>query len=344
MNIQLARPAAFPLFLLLALIIAGLDFIMLHNIEQERDMLALGIACDLVLTIPLLYYFLVVRKREKRSWLAVLPVVALGAFAGSELLPAEQSRFLNVLMYLAPAVELALVAYTLFKLRTLVRTYRELRAHELHFQDALRKSLIAVLGETTFVKIMSTEIAMWYYAVGVLFKKPRPLAREGVQAFTYHQSSGFAVLVCVFGGLIVLETCLMHYVISMWSTLWAWVSTASDLYLILFGLAYFNSVRHSPILVSEEGLNLHIGFTNSVHVELSNVAAVRSVPMSYDEKRDKKAFYAVLFGCQAQYEVELKEPVTAHGPFGKKRVVERLFLCVDEPQRFLSAVQTRTEE
>ncbi|MFD2171522.1 hypothetical protein [Tumebacillus lipolyticus] len=326
-------------FFLLAILIAGADYAALQVVAKfpgEESAVALGVALDLTFTIPLLYYFLIVRK-HKKSWLTVLPIFFLGTLVGKYILPASQREFFDLLIYLAPAIEAGLLIFLLLKIRKLIDRFRVYRQTEFHGLDALRKALGDVFGKSRLVEMLAMELGMIYYAFH--FGKPQQVQRDRVEAFTYHKDTSIKALVIVFVGITLLETVLFHLVIELWSVVAAWVATASSLYAILFLIGYYKSVKHSPILVSEEVLYLRIGFTSHAVIDKQNIASVQRIPFSYEEKRDKQAFYAVLFFEEPQLEIKLHQPAIVHGPFGMRTVVSRVLLKVDDSARFLRALE-----
>ncbi|TCP55379.1 hypothetical protein EV586_10331 [Tumebacillus sp. BK434] len=336
MKVSLPRLRPLQWFLLLAILVAGVDYAALQvaaHYPSEQEAVALGVAFDLILTIPLLYYFLVIRK-SKQSWLAVLPVFFFGTLAGKYMLPASQSEWFDRLIYVAPVLEAGLVLFVLFKLRTLVKQYRALRATAFHWIDAFRSALASSIGESRLVDLLAMDVGMLSYALN--FSKPKP---QRFPAFTYHQDSSLKALVIVFSLLLLLESTLTHMLIAVWSDIVAWIATASSLYTILILIAYYNSVKHSPILVSRDQVYVRIGFASHVLIDKANIAGVQRLGVSYEEKRDKHAFYAVLLMEEPQLEIKLHQPVILHGPLGRQTPVGRVLLKVDDPHRFISALE-----
>ncbi|ASS76158.1 hypothetical protein CIG75_15240 [Tumebacillus algifaecis] len=323
-------------FLLLAILVVGADYAALQVAVQYPDdesAVVLGVALDLVLTIPLLYYFLVVRK-QKKSWFAVLPVLFLGTLVGKYLLPASQQAFFDVLLYLVPAIEALLLIFLLVKLRSLVKSMQAFQQTEFHWLDALRKALGATIGESRLLDFLVMDLGMIFYAFH--FGKQKPAK---YRSFTYHRDSSIKALVIVFVLLALLEAVLMHLVIEIWSVTAAWIATASSLYAIVGLVGYYNSFKHCPILVSDDAVYLRIGFSSHTLIAKHNIASVQPIPISFEEKRDKHAFYAVLFFEEPQLEIKLHEPVILHGPFGKKSRVTRVLLKVDEPLSFVQELE-----
>lgn len=326
-------------FLLFAILVAGADYAALQvsaQFPQEESAVALGVALDLTLTIPLLYYFLVIRKSNK-SWLAVLPVFFLGTLAGKYLLP-EQSIF-ELLVYIAPVLEAGLLLFVLFKLRTLAKHYRAYRQTEFHWMDALRNALAAAIGESRLVDLLAMDVGMIGYAFA--FRKPKP---QRFTAFTYHKDSSLKALVIVFSLLLLLESSLTHMLLALWSETAAWIATVSSLYTIVILIGYYNSVKHSPILVTDDLLYLRIGFSSHARIEKRNIASIKRLPLSYEEKHDKHAFYAFVLMEQPQLELTLHEPVVLHGPLGRKTKVGRVLVKVDDLVNFCKALEEGKSE
>lgn len=341
---QLVRPAYWKTFLLIALVVLSADVTALLNSRpQDENLVGWAVAFDFALTLPLVYYFCIVRKRKPRPLLAVLPVFALGVFVGSHVLPESQQQVLDVLVYLAPAIELGLLLFALFKLRKVIRAYREAKRTELHWLDAIRQSFVPAFGDTRLNDIWAMEFGVWYYSLIAWWKKqPARALPASVTPFSMHRTSDAKTLSIVFAILILFEASLSHLIIAIWSDLWAWIATASSLYLSVALLGYWNSVKDSPILLTPERLYVRMGFLSRLSVERGHIASIRRVKSGFsEEKRDKNAFYALLFFDEAQFEIELKQPAAVTELFGRKRFVSKLYLRVDEPQAFEAALENR---
>ncbi|HEU4886697.1 MAG TPA: hypothetical protein VFV49_02340, partial [Thermoanaerobaculia bacterium] len=90
------RPAL--LFGMSAAIIVGACIIVLrsHAFTAQPDLAAWGVTFDLTISIPLLYWFFVVRSGKARP-LTIVPVFLIGTMIATRLIPGSQQQFLRQL-------------------------------------------------------------------------------------------------------------------------------------------------------------------------------------------------------------------------------------------------------
>src|SRR5580765_4750398 len=83
---------------------------------RAPDLVAWGTTFDLCLTIPILYYFWVVRRRRAHP-ASVIPVFALGALAARFVVPRPYQDFLRALAPLGSALELVVLVLIVSRVR-----------------------------------------------------------------------------------------------------------------------------------------------------------------------------------------------------------------------------------
>ena len=113
----LRRPAT--LFGLSALTIATACIVIARSraFAANPDVAAWGITFDLAVSIPLLYWFFVIRSGHARP-LTVAPVFLIGLTLAAFVVPQSQQQFLGQLrLFVAPAAELLLVAALIGRIR-----------------------------------------------------------------------------------------------------------------------------------------------------------------------------------------------------------------------------------
>ena len=93
----LARKQTTWLFVALAATVYGAVFFVTraHTAALHAGAIGLGAACDLTITVPVLYYLLLVRPGHS-SWMALVAVTLAGARAAGFLLSAAEQGYLPV--------------------------------------------------------------------------------------------------------------------------------------------------------------------------------------------------------------------------------------------------------
>ena len=178
----------------------------------RRDVGAWGVTFDLTITIPLLYWFFVVRPGHARPLtLATLFVVC--TMVAALMIPRSQQFFLHDLKYLVALLEVVLVA-------TLVRRIRR--------------------GEGVVAGAVASEITILYYA---FFGWGKRAEEVNGHAVTFHERSGWGSIVACAIVLIAAEGIAAHLFLSTWSTKAAWAWTALDLWGMAWLIGDYHALR-----------------------------------------------------------------------------------------------------
>ena len=302
-----------------ALVIAG----QLRGLERPGAV-AIGLTLDIVVVVPLAFYFLVVRRR---GWpiVTLAPVVVLSAVAAARILPPDHQQSLRVLETLAVPLELGLVSWIAWRAaRAFRKARRDATADPL---AQLRLAALGLLRNDRAAAIFASEIAVFYYALGSW--RARPHAPAGMSPFTQHRRSGQAGIVLAFLLVISAEGFAVHMLVLGWSAVAAWIFTTLTAYSALWLFADYRATVLRPILVSDESVHVRAGLRWTLRVPREQVAAVeRKKP-----ELGKECLNLTLLGSPSHW-IILSEPALAHGPYGLRRRVRALGIEPDAPEEF----------
>ena len=290
---------------------------------QRPDLIALGVMSDLIVMVPLAYWFLAVRRG---GWprLSVVPVVLLGILGSALLLPQDRGLLREVVSILAIPYEIGLVAWIA------VRTRRALRRSP-GSEDTLerfRQVAREVLPARRAADAIAFEMAVLYYALLSWRRRPE----EG--AFTYHRKSGYGAVVFAVLIMVLAEAIPVHILLMRWSEVAAWALTILSFYAIVFFLADWRAARFHPILLDGEALQIRVGLRWRIRVPRERIASVHKKRPPGSEPYIR----AALPGPVPLW-IELTERVTAQGPYGIERKARWISLTVDDPERFRQALE-----
>jgi hypothetical protein len=334
---SLSRRALYPAAFLLALITVYTgDLIAASALRRAAhpDLLALGITLDLVVVVPALVYFLLVRGR---GWspLVLIPSFFVSLAAAGRVLPADRHQFLQVFEWLAAPIELVVVGLVVVKARQVARRMRaEGPADPGTLFERMREAAREVLGRNLLSDALAFEIAICHCAFAGW--RARPVSSPAT--FTYHRKVAYGAMVAALLFVLVAETIGAHVLLQRWSPAAAWVLTALSLYSGFWLLGLYQAVRLRPIRVEEDGLLIRIGLKWRVWVPFADVAGAEILRGGTVLPKRKELLRAVVLG-EARYLLRLARPLTAEGPYGIRRQVEQIAFTVDEPQRFEAMVR-----
>jgi hypothetical protein len=298
--------------------------------------LALGITLDLVLGIPALYYFLLVRK-TKAAPITVLIVFLISVGLASLIVPREHQYFLNYAGKTLILAELGLLTFGIIQIRKVIRLYRAMSAGRKDFLLNLRECLSVVFGTGMVSTIVASEVAMLRY--GLLFWIGKKEQFPDQPAFSIHKNSGYPTVwgVIVFVGLV--EMVALHLLLVRWNYSVAIIATALSVYTLVLLIADLTAIIKRPILLEGPQLLLRIGIRWNALIDMNNIREVRTIK-NYSEA-GKELLDCALNGSVPNVLLELHKPVTVTGLYGMRRKPRRIALHVDDAQAFITAIRER---
>lgn len=133
---------------------------------------------------------------------------------------------------------------------------------------------------------------------------------------------------------VLVETAVVHMLVSLWIAWVAWILTISGVSSIVWLLRDFNAARLNPSLLMESGLRLRTGLRWRADLSWVDILGTR------DDRPVDESVSMTLFG-QPDFWLECKQPILVHGPFGIRRTVSFIGVGVDDPDAFRTAIQSR---
>ena len=324
------RPAV--LFAGLLLGIVGIEHVVTTlPAFSQQPLLPVGVTVDLLVVVPALFYFLMVRPYR-------LAVASLAGVVGAclalafWLIPVAQQQPLRALGFLPALLELVAIGLLATKARRLVRAYRAAFAREPAWWPSLQAAVrsLGPIGE-----FMLAEINLLRYAVLGWWAAPE-LGHQA-EAFSNHRESGFVALTVMLGVGLAVETASLHLLARHWSpTLAAWLLPLHA-YTLLTLVAHSHAVRLLPVLLTADALTLRVGCMWQVAVPRAAVVAIeplRDVPAA----RPATLNLARLLFTTPNLLLTFAEPIELIGPYGIRRTARRVAIYLDQPRQFVAAV------
>jgi hypothetical protein len=316
------RPAL--LFGMSSVAIVGVCFAVLRSraFAANPDVAAWGVTFDLTISIPLLYWFFVVRTGKARL-LTIVPVFLIGTMIAARLVPGGQQQFLHQLgLVVVPAAELLLIGALI---RRVIAARKERNTSSDPY-DRIATAAKTLAGEGIVADVITSEIATFYYALFGWKQQPEP--RE--HAVTFHQRNGWStILVCIFV-LIAAEGLAMHLFLARWSTLAAWGWTALDLWAVLWLLGDYQGLRLRRSWIDDEALHIHYGLRWTLTIPRELIASVDEVRNEGEWKRKDVLKIAIL--DEPRWLIALREPMVARGMAGIRKEVRALAILPDQDE------------
>ena len=290
----------------------------------------LGTTFDLCLTIPILYYFWVVRRRGTHP-ASVIPVFALGALAARFVVPRPYHDFLRALAPLGSALEIVVLVLIIGRVRAARATLRSGRHHAAK-DDPIEKiglAAAAMFGRGPVAGAVAAELAVAWYALFSWRRRADP-----DRGITFYRASGWTTVLGVLMLLIAAEGSAAHLMLARWSTRAAWTFTILDVYTVLWLLGDLRALELRRATFDGGTLRLRFGLRWAADVAASNIASVsRVAPGAFPKAKDVLRFSML---DEPSYAIEFREPVNASGMLGLSRRVRAVGVLPDQPGRFES--------
>ncbi len=284
------------------------------------DLAAWGVTFDLTISIPLLYWFFVVRGGKARP-LTIVPVFLIGTMIATRLIPAHQQQFLRQLGLIAvPAAELLLIGALVSR----VLAVRRQRSTASDPYERIAAAAKTMAGEGVVADVIASEIATFYYAFFGWRQKPEAHAR----ALTFHERNGWGTIVICIYVLIAVEGLAMHLFLSRWSVFAAWSWTALDLWAALWLLGDYHGLRLRRSWIDDDALHIRYGLRWTVTIPRELIASIDEIRNESEWKRKDVLKIAIL--DEPRWLITLREPVVARGMAGIHKSIRALAILPDQ--------------
>jgi hypothetical protein len=293
------------------------------------ELFSYSITIDLAIFIPLLYYLMVIRKKNAPA-VSIAFVFIASVSIGHLILPSSHRQLLNYLEYVIPVIELVVIYFVFQKVRSVLKEYRKTRQNLVYFSDALEAVLRKVLGETRLVSVLFAELSIFYYSFFGWFKTFKSNKQDAV-FFSYHRKSGFVALSGVLLFIFIPETIVLHMLVSIWSVPLAWVLTSIGIYSFFWLLGLIPAVRLQPIGLDREKLYIRAGMFWRVTIPLADIRGIQKVS-SFERKKDGLLRVSVF--STPNFALDMKEDVIVSGPLGIRKVARRIGIFIDDAELF----------
>ncbi len=318
------------LFACFVVVVYAVAISLAHRLShfEKPGFIAIGITVDMVVIVPLAYYFLIVRRRG-HSIVRLAPVVILSLVIASLVLPSGQQRALHVLEKILIPVELGLIGWIIWRT---IGSFRQAKLNEtLDPLERFRSAAFELFQNNLVAGAFASEIAVFYYSFGSW--RSQAHCPVGAKAFSHHRRSGLGGIVFAFLFLMAGEGFALHFVLLNWSSLAAWIFSLSTIYGAIWLIADYRATILRPILVKDERLLIRAGLRYTLDVPKSIIKEVNPKQPAFG----KESLNLKLMGAPTHW-IVFSKPVVAQGPYGTRRRVRAVGIEPDDQNHFVSGL------
>ena len=320
-------------FAALALLVVGIEHMVVRlPTFALHPALPWGVLFDVLVGLPLVFYWLVMR-RYRLSPVVLGTVFSACLAVAYWLLPAPQWPQVPLFKLLPIGLE----GLTLFALATrgrrLVRAWQAAGATETQVLPRLR--LAAEQGLGTAGVVLVAELDMLRYAV-LSWRERLPVMPLGTTAFSSHRESGFGAVLGVACFALLIESAALHLLVRLWSPTAAGWLLVADAYTLLLFVAHGHAVRLQPTVLTNDALLVRVGFIWRVAVPRAALQTAELLRGDFATDAETINLARPLLAAP-NVMLTFAAPVAVTGPYGTRRTARRLALYLDQPQAFLLA-------
>lgn len=332
-------------FLLIATAILLIDTTLVRTLPSADNdhVLAYAVIFDFALVIPLLYWWLVARRKGKPVWKAA-PFTGLGAVVAWLVLPAAlKSRAFEVMWPLELSIvafEVALIGYELRLLYRFIGRLRRVKRTEPETSEALRIAIREEFGDSKLAAFVLHDASLVYF---LFFSWRRRAKTETAEpGYTYHRQTSLILYAGIITHMIVFEAAVLHLLVQMWSTWAAWALTALDVWLLALIWADCRASALRPVRLSEGTIRLRYGLRIQADVPLEAIAEIASNSSYEPDAAEQKSFALPILGTP-NVRIRFNRPLMVNGFLFWPRRAEGVYLAMDDPHAFVRDVRAAME-
>ncbi|MFY7671537.1 hypothetical protein ACOSP6_10685 [Tenacibaculum sp. MEBiC06402] len=287
------------------------------------------ITIDFLLTIPVIYFLLI--RKKKIPKFTVFSVFVLATLMASYFIPnSDQNALSYAKIYIVPLLEVGVVSLIIHKARLLFKTYKNTNEN-LDFYDSIRIATAQVFPEK-IAHFLSAEITVFYY---LFFNWKKTKNSEGL--FSYYKEGTYNGVFLGIILVIMIETFVLHFIVVKWSIIAAWILTTLSVYTLLQFLALLKAIQKRPILFNTEKkeLILRFGFAGFAKVTTDNI---ENVEFNSKDIEDEEIQYFSFLGQLSGHNtiIHFKEKIEFESIYGIKKEAKALALIIDDKRAFLN--------
>jgi hypothetical protein len=287
---------------------------------ESAGVVAIAVTIDMVVLVPLAFYFLFVR-RAGHSIVRLAPVVVVSVLVASIVLPSDHHRALHFIEAIVVPAEFGVLGWIIWRTGKALREARNSVA--LDPLEQFRSAAFGLLRNSRVAGVFASEIGVFFYALGAWRSAPHQIA--GTASFSHHRRSGQAGIVVGFVMLLLVEGFAVHLLLSMWNSVAAWIFTLSSAYGALWMVADYRATVLRPILVGQRRVLVRAGLRYTVDVSRSKIKEICRTHPGFG----REALSLKLIGPPTHW-IIFSEAVYAQGPYGTSRRIRAVGIQPDE--------------
>lgn len=306
--------------------------------KGHPDLFSNAILIDILVVAPIIY-FLAIRKSAVSKW-TVLRVFVSGLVVVGLILKSQSNIFLHLLeTWFYPLLEGGLIFFIVRKFYIAGNKAKEENTNAPDFLTHCRLVMSEVFGNAKFGNIISSEIAVMYYA----FFIGRNKKIDYKHRFSSYKENGIAIVLWVILFIFLIETSGVHFLVRIWNHTFAWVLTGLSLYTCIQLFAHIRAIKARPIIINSDALEIHNGLAGDAIIQFGNIDKFEL------SKKVPEGRNSIKIALLKKFEnhnivVYLKTPIQVTKVFGIQKNADAVLFYVDKSKEFEKALNLQMDK
>ncbi len=305
--------------------------------KLHQTLLSNAIVIDLLVTAPLAY--LIAIRNSNVSKLTVTRVFVLGVFVAEWILNSRSTVLLQLIrLWISPALEAVVIFFIVRKFHLANKTAKAANKNSIDFLSHCRIVLFQIVGNEKIANVISSEIAVLYYAF--IWKRKKSIDYKS--QFSSHKGNGIVLILGVILCIFVIEASASHFIFSLWNKKIAWTLTLLSFYTCLQLFAHIRAIKARPLLVHNDAVEIHNGLAGDAYIQFDNI---EKVELSNKLPGNRNAIKIALLKGLENHNViiYLKEPIQVTKIFGIRKWTDTVLFFVDQSNDFYNSIHSGME-
>lgn len=306
-----------------------------------------GVVVGSIIDVALITPFLFIAWTKQWNVKSIILAIATGLVLVRFLIPIDYLKPFVAVTWAGFLIEAGIIAIEIFILFLLIKyiptIIRFVKANSLPTVFSFPNVIDQHIKSTPFIKIICTEILMFYYAFASWRKK------QEVYPFTFtlHRNSSLIATQIMLIHSIVLETIVIHWWIHERFAILSIILLLLNIYSVIFLIGNLQAIRHNPIHMNGKNIYISFGLMKRIKIDLENIEKIMDDPEVLERKRSKNTIDFIsrdFENASPQLILKLRKPTKAIMLLGKEKEYEFVAIRLDEPVRFKNELLKRLDQ
>lgn len=333
------------LFVLLLLVLAT-NFTLYHTsfgntiLPKNTIYIVLGSMIDLTLVVPILF----ITWLRKWNWKNIVIAMAGGLIVVRFLIPMEYLAPFAKVTWVGFGIEAGLIVAESFVLISLFiylpRIIRTVNQNSSPVIFAFPHAVEKHVKDAPIIKIICSELLMFYYAFASWKKKPR----IDDQQFTLHQKTSLIALQAMMIHAIVLESIGIHWWLHGKFFILSIILLIGNIYSVILLIADIQAVRLNPLKITKDRMYVSLGLMKRMEIKWNDIEELIEDNDVLKQKLATDTIEFIARDFETVYPdviLKLKRPVDATFLLGLRKKYTKVAIRVDDPNKFIETLKQK---